>query len=191
MAARPAMNARLLDDEARGIRSTLATLLPTASHADFAVSRIRLGALDLTPAEVGTMRCRVLLGRLEVDSLEFVANKYDMTERATNLNALIAFARSGRLRVRVCCLEEWSPDFSVIHTGTGKARASMTLVGSHYFARPPISGPAFTCLLPGGDSALLAARRFESIWRRGYDVLPVIVQSLEQLRNGIQISITA
>jgi hypothetical protein len=173
---------KLLDDRTPGIRSVLAALLPTSSHADFAVARIRLSALDLSPGELGTMRCRVLLGRLEVDSLEFVASEHSEQERVEHLNALISFARSGRLRVRVCCLEEWNPDFSVIRTRSGSQCASMTLVGSHYFARPPIAGPAFTCMLPGEQPAALATRRFDSIWRRGYDVLPVIIQSLEQLR---------
>jgi hypothetical protein len=175
----------LIDQNTLAVRDLVGALFAEASRADFAVARIRLAALDLSESELQLVRVRVLLGRLDVDSLQHgpaVAG----ADAARRLSVLHRFVASGRLHVRVSCLEEWSPDFSVFRLPRRRSGArQVTLVGCHYFAPPlPVTGPAFTCVLEDEAAAALAMRRFDTLWRRGYDVLPIIRQSLEQLMQS-------
>jgi hypothetical protein len=173
--------ARLIDERsAVSVRQLLGAHLAGASVADFAIARIRLLALDLGNAELATVRCRVLLGRLEVDTL--ARGRVPARNRKKNLQVLVGFAQSGRLEVRVSALRDWVPDFSVFQSRTAGAGEYVTVLGAHYFARPlPVNGPAFTCILRDPEAARLARRRFDGLWREAYDVLPVVTNELADL----------
>src|SRR5204862_7396660 len=81
--------AQLLDERTSNMRNVIGDLLQRASHADFAVARIRLAAVSLSAAELQHVRCRVVLGRLDVASLDIEGGARDpiVFER------LLAFAR--------------------------------------------------------------------------------------------------
>jgi hypothetical protein len=169
----------LLDEEcATSVRHVIGMLLSRAAEADFAIARIRLGAIDLAPAELGTVRrCRVLLGRLDVQSLAAAPESH-----AHAMAALLEFLRSGRIEVRSAGSSSWQSDFSVFRglpadplLPAGRA----CLVGAHSFWSPqPYEGPAFTCVLGSPGATARAARRFEQLWREAYDVLPVLLQTV-------------
>jgi hypothetical protein len=167
----------LIDDRAdRPVRDLLGDALGRATTADFAVARIRLAALDLTGGEVaGVARCRVLLGRLDADSLGTAAGEGG--ERLRNAAVLRDFVASGRLEVRAAGLTSWVPDFSALRLHDGRRLA---FLGAHHFARTqPHEGPAFTAVFHDPDAVDRLALRFEEIWSLGYDVLPVVTQTLD------------
>ena len=107
---------------------------------------------------------------------------------AAHLLTLRGFLESGRVAVRTAGSTLWLPDFSVLDGLPPAARFSggaVCFIGAHYFARPyPTRGPALTCLLTGPESIASARERFEELWEIGYDVLPVILETLDALLAG-------
>lgn len=181
----------LLDDRRHPpLRAVIGRLMTRATSADFAVARVRLTAVELTEQEVRTLeRCRVLLGRLDVDALSTPDSGGRPTPAAVaSLHTLRSFLHSGRIEVRTAGATLWVPDFSILGglpRQPGLASGAACLVGAHYFARPyPTRGPALTCLLTGEESVASARERFEDLWELGYDVLPVIADRLDALLNG-------
>lgn len=180
------MNTPILIDQrcSPSLREILGALLSRATEADFAIARIRLDGIDLAPGEIATVRrCRVLVRRIDADTLSDAAYAAGDPDRRRHLEVMHRFIESGRLEVRAASFDAWSPDFSVLRGVTdSSAGPDLVVVGAHYFARPhPSDGPAFTCVIPGGSAARRAAARFEEIWRRGYDVLPVLKETLARL----------
>ncbi|HEX9109543.1 MAG TPA: SNF2-related protein, partial [Longimicrobiales bacterium] len=180
--------APVLLDESHLLRDVLGPLMARAQSADFALARLRLGAIDLRPQELGALsRCRVLVERLEgvTGGDELAGSPLSVRRR---LRLLLAFLESGRVEVRVAGGRCWTPDFSVLH---GLRRADGALVdgvaalGAHYFSKPyPVSGPALTCVTSAGDTVRLLAGRFEEIWSSGYDVAFVLAERLRRLIAG-------
>lgn len=167
---------RLLDERATPpLRSVIGKLMATSETVDFAVTRIRLASLDLTPREIaGPGRCRVLLGRLDASTLLDTD-----AARADAVDGLIRWARSGRLEVRSAGIGAWTPDFSVHRDRTG----SRCLLGAHYFGSAQLTvGPSFTCITDDPACVRLLAARFDGLWARSHDVLPAIVGVLERVR---------
>lgn len=161
------------------LRQTLGRLLTCARTADIALTHLRLAGLDLSPSEAGGLeRCRVMLGQLDADVLfDAGASAADARDR---LQLLTAFAKSGRLQMRTAPHHVWNPDFSVF--GGLPAERSAALVGAHYFGRPyPRFGIAFTCVLTSASAVRACRERFEQLWTDGYDVLPVVVDTLQRL----------
>jgi hypothetical protein len=181
----------LLDDVCRPqVRTVIGVMLATAGTADFAVARVRLGAIDLTAAETGGVtRCRILLGRLDYSGIAQLGASPDEepgggSPRA-RLQRLAAFLESGRVEVRSAGMAEWLPDFSVYHgiprnDGTDNTD-SACIVGAHWFRTPPVHGPALTCVLREPAAALRAARRFEELWAHGHDVLPAVLHGIRRI----------
>lgn len=169
----------LLDEHSQPpLRVVLGRLLATARTADIAIAHLRLAGLDLTPSETSTIeRCRVLLGHLDACSLlDTPDGSAARSERAALLGA---FARSGRLEIRTAPHYLWTPDFSVF-AGLPQGRC-VALVGAHYFGRPyPLFGAAFTCVLTSSEAVGSCSDRFNTLWAAGYDVLPVVIDSLER-----------
>jgi hypothetical protein len=90
------------------------------------------------------------------------------------LRRLRAFAGSGLLEVRTVPRFNWRPDFSVFDHAA--------LVGAHYTELPyPVAGIALTCVLADPAAVRRCARRFEQMWEAGYDVLPVVIDTLDEL----------
>ncbi len=182
----------LLDDrQHQSVRAVIGSLLARATTADFAIARVRLAAVDLTQDElVNVQRCRVLLGRLDVETLvaPVGAGEADALG-AGRLKPLREFLDSGRIEIRTVGSPLWIPDFSIfsgIAPDAGTPGGAVCLVGAHYFARPfPTRGPALTCVLSNRESVTSAAARFEELWDLGYDVLPVIAETLDALLSGL------
>jgi hypothetical protein len=178
----------LLDDRRHpSLRSVVGKLLARATTADFAIARVRLAAVDLTSDELANVqRCRVLLGRLDVDALAPPdAGAAPDPIAAARLLTLHAFLTSGRVEVHTAGSTLWVPDFSILGGMTPSENAptgAVCLIGAHYFARPyPTRGPALTCLLSERGSVASAKERFDELWDMGYDVLPVIAETLEAM----------
>lgn len=169
------------------LRVVVGKLLARATAADFAISRVRLAAIDLTAEELGRVeRCRVLLGRLDIDALTAPIQAHDQSHAGTpHLLALQTFLTSGRVAVRTCGSTLWVPDFSVLSglaPQSGVPADAVCLVGAHYFARPyPTRGPALTCIISDAGSVASARERFDELWELGYDVLSVINETLDAL----------
>lgn len=176
--------ALLLDERSPlSLRELVGMLLGAAVEAAFAVNRIRLAGIDLSGRELGSVRkCRVLIGRLDANSL--IDTGAGRTQQRQQLRELASFSESGRLHVRAAGSEAWSPDFSVLRVRSGDTAAAdrtVALVGAHYFARPqPVTGPVLTAVLCGGQ-AERAATRFDELWEKAYDVLPVVRAALQRL----------
>ncbi len=173
------------------LRTVIGALLSIADRADFAIGNVRLGAIDLTHAELGGVRsCRLLLDRLDADMLSETAAVIGLGGRlARNLEVLHAFAASGRLQVRAAGSHRWFPDFSVMHGLPVSAAApvgSACLIGAHYFSRPvAMDGTSFTCALTSAAAVRCATTRYEQLWLEAHDVLPVIRELLQSLlENG-------
>lgn len=166
------MSHELIDEHAEpGLRLRLGSLLATSRTAAIAIAQMRLAGLDLVPGEVGGLEeCRIMLGRLDAQTLH---------DSPAETGLLKAFAASGRLQIRTAPQHVWTPDFSIFKTPDG---AHTTLVGAHYFGRPyPLFGLALTCIHHDPETARLAEASFERLWQAGYDVLPVIIDTLDRL----------
>lgn len=200
---------RVLDERSDpSLRRVLGRALARSRAADFAVTRVRLAGIDLSAGEFARMhRCRVLVGQVDADTLaDPLASAHRDATRLARLRTLDDIIRSGRLRVRAAGIESWSPDFSVLYTPTGAASAADTradtggravadsspgessgvaFFGAHYFARPSTpAGPAWTCMVSDRAVVERARDRFEHLWTRGYDVLPVIDEAIGRLVAG-------
>lgn len=175
------MTVRLLDERSSpSLRDVLGVGLARAAEADFAIGRIRLFGIDLTAAELGAVRrCRVLIGRLDVETL--TARPPEVTDRSVHLRVLRDFLESGRLEVRAAGLQEWAPDFSILRGIEGLRSGGFALFGAHYFSRPyPIDGAVFTCFLTDPRAIAALEARFEEAWRRSYNVDAVIRESIDR-----------
>lgn len=178
----------LLDDSAvLPLRVVLGTLLAGAREADVAITRFRLAGIDLRPDELGRMRrCRILVGRLDADSLSESGDAVRLDPgRRAEIEGLARLARSGVVHIRASGPWTWTPDFSVFRAGTPEASRDVCLVGAHHFGQPYAhGGPAFTCTLTHEAAVRRAARHFQRLWDAGYDIMSVVVESLDAaLRN--------
>jgi len=173
------MSAILLDENTSpSLRQVLGSALTRATEADFAVARIRLAAIDLQADEVeGVRQWRVLLGRLDVEAL---ARPDQASNPHQDARILIRLIDSGKMSVRTAGLQSWYPDFAVLRGLAGGG--SLTLLGAIYFGTPQHSdGPALTCILTDPSHAASATARFDALWRRAYDVAPVVRNALERM----------
>jgi hypothetical protein len=181
--------AALLDESSRPpLRVVLGGSLARCSDASFAIRRVRLAGIDLSPAELGPLRtCRVLIGRLDAGALHDVPAGAEA--RGPALERLLHFAASGRLSVRSAPTTGWNPDFSVLQgitTTAGDEPADLCIVGCHYFYEPdPPDGPALTTILTAPSAVQLALRRFDALWDSAYDVLPAVAHALERLLSAV------
>jgi len=160
------------------LRETCGLLLASARTADIAITHLRLAGLDLRASEAGGLeRCRLMVGRFDAAMLHDTATA---TAAREQLQLLIAFGESGRLEVRTAPHHVWNPDFSIFR---GLPRnGSVSLLGAHYFGRPyPMYGLAFTCVIARPRAVQACAARFDELWAAGYDILPVILDSLHEL----------
>jgi hypothetical protein len=159
------------------LRYTLGRLLACAATADIAIAHLRLAGLDLTASETGYLRrCRVMVGHFDASAL------LDAGGPAAGqvLPRLAAFAESGRLELRTAPHHSWNPDFSIF-SGL-PADGAVALVGAHYFGRPyPRFGTAFTGVFTGVQAVQLCRVRFENLWDAGYDILPVVADTIRDL----------
>jgi hypothetical protein len=178
----------LLDDRSGpALRDVVGTLLRQSAGADFAIGNVRLAAIDLTSFELAHISaCRLLMDRLDVGMLADTACiARDNASVAANLVVLKQFAATGRLMVRATGSLCWSPDFSVMHglpVSSLAPAGGVCLVGAHYFSRPVIPGGAsLTCVITGGAAVMRARERFEDLWNRGHDVLPVVRELLKEV----------
>jgi hypothetical protein len=202
------MNMLLHEGGAPSVREVIGGLLGAATHADLAVSHVRLDAVELRSDETTRLtRCRFLLQRLDASAVT------DFGAGAGNdrLRALFDFVASGRVEVRSAGLAAWLPDFSVFRGLTGTRSGMLSsivchghrdagtglsgtlcgtsasrprdacLVGAHYFRQPPTAdGPALTSLITEPRSVALAQQRFNELWPRGHDVTTVVLDALER-----------
>ena len=164
------------------LRAFLGTELEQSSHASFAIRRVRLARVDLTPRELRNMRrCRVLLGRLDADALAGP----EVTDGTARTATLLDLAASGRLEVRSAPLLTWDPDFALIGHG---APSDTLVIGSIQFApaarRRPVEELALACATRDGEAVASAAVRFEELWERGHDCLEAITDALCRSRSA-------
>lgn len=178
MAAPLMWDTTLLDEATTPpLRVVLGTLLSRADGADVAMAQVRLGHVDLSELELRRVRCRLLLGHLDVATLTALGPSSVDAQR--RLQAIARFLDSGRLDIRAAGLLRWKPDFSVFRLpGSDDAVA---LVGAHYFSDPDVvGGPALTCVLRTRTSVQRVQRRFTELWRHARDVRDVV---RAELRN--------
>jgi hypothetical protein len=138
-----------------------------------AVTRVRLGTLDLTSEDLDTVTgFRVLVA--ELNALHLTAEARGLVndpDRVPRLSLIRGMLESGRLEVRSAPLGGWSPDFTVFADPAGP---TAVLTGFHWFERPyPHRGPAFATL-HGAAAARTASRRHLELWEEAHDVGPAI-----------------
>jgi hypothetical protein len=172
------MNVLLDEDCTPRVRDVIGNMLTCADSAAFAVSNIRVAALDLAAAETQHVRrCRILLRQLEYGDLGMLASP----RFSRQLTTLRDFTAGDRLEVRSAGIGGWSPDFSVFSGSMGL----VCLVGAHYFRDPPVAqGPSFTCVVREQAAATRALRRFDELWEMGHDVRPAVIAVLETLETS-------
>ncbi len=173
---------RVVDERSeRPLRPLIGELLTSCAHADLALQRVRLAALDLTDQEVhGPRRCRVLLGQLDAWTL-LDADSGPARDRA-GLGRLHDWLASGRLEVRSAGIGAWTPDFSIFHHVPAPPTC---LLGAHYFGSPQLAvGPSVTVVISEAAAARLLQRRFNELWERAHDVAPAIVAVLRGAVGG-------
>jgi hypothetical protein len=181
----------LLDELAQPtLRTVLGSLLSRAAESDFAITRIRLAAIDLAAGELGrTRQCRVLLGRLDANLLR-IAPTSSPHDGLAATRRLTSFARSGRLLVRSCPRHAWYPDFSILRDLTdnlGQPAGDACLIGSHWFREPnPPDGPALTALIRNPSAIRHAEHRFNDLWDAAHDVLPAVNDALDHLAGSLE-----
>jgi len=171
-------DAVILDEAASPpLRLVIGSLLSRALHADVAVEHVRLAGLDLTAPELRRVRCRLLIGRLDVEDLSDLA----VADPAANrLQAIGDFLESGRLEVRAAGLLRWRPDFAVFELPP--PHGSVALVGALYFTDAAVvGGPALTCALRAPVAAARLRRRFDDLWNQARDVGDVLHTELTAL----------
>ena len=164
---------------APALRGYLGRELAGASAAAFAIRRIRLARLDLLPEELRSVqRCRVLLGRLDADTLADAGASPTSARTAT----LLDMAASGRLEVRSAGLLAWEPDFSLIGAGTAD---DVLIFGCHQFVpQQPVEGLAMACAIREPAVVRAAAVRFDELWERAHDALEAVADALCRSRTA-------
>jgi hypothetical protein len=153
------------------MRETLGTLMSASQCVDIAMTRMRLSGINLTDGEVGRLRrLRLVMGKLDAAAL-----LQSQSRPIDQLVRLRAFASSGILQIRSAPRFKWDPDFSIYDHHAA-------LIGAHYTDLPyAADGIALTCVLTDPNAIRRCARRFEQMWDAGYDVLPVVIEMLEDL----------
>ena len=164
-----------------GLRSVLGSALGESTDASFAIRRIRLARVDLLPDELrGVARCRVLLGRLDADTLAETGASPSSARTA----ALLDMVASGRLQVRSASLLTWDPDFAIVGHATD---ADLLLFGSIQFMPPlpqrPIEELSLSCALRDPAMVRAATARFEELWERAHDALEAVTDALCRSRS--------
>lgn len=162
------------------LRGYLGRTLAESTSAAFAIRRIRLARLDLLPEELRRVgRCRVLLGRLDADTLADTG----ASPASARTAALLDMAASGRLEVKSAGLLAWDPDFSIL--GTGAPEADVVIFGCHQFVpQQPVEGLAMACAIRHPDVVRAVAVHFEELWERGHDALEAVTDALCRSRSG-------
>jgi hypothetical protein len=152
------------------MRETFSQLMSSSEYVDMAVFNMRIAGLDLHAGEAGKLkRLRLVMNKLDADAL-----LQTQSRPVEQLRRLRAFAGSGLLEVRTVPRFSWRPDFSVFDQAA--------LVGAHYSELPyPVAGIALTCVLADPAAVRRCARRFDQMWEAGYDVLPVVIDMLDEL----------
>ncbi len=164
----------VLDEFTRpSMRETMSALMSASRHVDMAVFNMRLAGIDVGESEVGSVRrLRVVVGQLDAEVL--MQNESRPVEQLKRLRLL---AGSGLLHVRTVPRFRWRPDFSIFDHAA--------LIGAHYTELPyPVDGIALTCVVTDARAVQRCARRFERMWDLGYDVLPVVIETLDELLSA-------
>jgi hypothetical protein len=170
----------LLDERApRPFRFLFGRLLHQSSKVETAILRIRLGAVDLSTAELaGLKTLRVLVAEVNAHMAE--AEAYAMAVdpvKRENLERLLEMLRQDIMEIRAAPLGGWSPDFSVFSSDLAPERL---LLGPHWFHKPfPHRGPAWAVLL-GSREAARAQVRFRELWDQAHDIGPAIQRMMER-----------
>jgi hypothetical protein len=164
-------DAILLDEAATPpLRLVIGSLLSRAVRAAVAIEHVRLAAVDLTAPELRHVRCRLLMGRLDVEALSDLAIADQASRR---LRAIGDFLQSGRLEVRAAGLLRWRPDFSVFELPP--PHGPVALVGALYFSDAAVvGGPALTCVIRSPAAVTRLCHRFDDLWGRARDVGDVL-----------------
>ncbi|MDT8342313.1 MAG: hypothetical protein RQ751_12435 [Longimicrobiales bacterium] len=156
-----------------GFRARFRYAVSRSTEVHIAVTRLRLGTIDLSPRELEGLRA-IHLVLAELRAVELDAEAHALLARAGARGRLAVFGRlleEGVLKVRVAPLGGWSPDFTVFSDPGG---AHAVLVGFHAFEQPhPFPGPALGAHF-GPAQARAALSRFREIWARGHDVAPAV-----------------
>ena len=161
----------ILDERTNpSMRETFSTLMSSSASVDMAVANLRLAGIDIQPGEVTRLRrLRLVVAKLDADAL-----LHTHARPLEQLRRLHALTTSGILEVRTVPRFKWTPDFSVFDDAA--------LIGAHYTELPyPADGIALTCVVRDEAAIRRCARRFDEMWELGYDVLPVVVQTLHEL----------
>lgn len=169
----------LLDERSSPPMRHLLGRLLSAERADFAVTHVRLAAVNLSEdegASIGT--CRFLLARLDAGGLP---GAHAGVADSRTLGVLKRLVEGGRIEIRSAGLDSWHPDFSIFRgvPGPGAPRA-VCLVGAHYFGSPPAVA-SLTCILADAAAIDRAQERFDQLWSCARDVGGVIIDSIERL----------
>lgn len=161
-------------DSRRGaeLRDHVGRLLTESTDVAFAMRRIRLARLDLSPRELRQVaRCRVLLGRLDAEALAGSAAE----DASVRTAALLDMAASGRLEVRAAGLITWEPDFSLFTRPDG---TSTLLFGCHQFGPQSVESLVMACAVDDAATIRSARMRFNELWERGHDALEAVTSAL-------------
>jgi hypothetical protein len=173
----------LLHERARpSFREVFGRFLAVSTEMDAAILHVRLGAVDLTAAEMqANRRMRVLVAEANARTLEGEA--YALLrdrEKRVNLDRILALLENEILHLRSAPLGGWSPDFSVF---SREGEPTRLLLGLHWFRRPfPHRGPAWAAGF-GAREARLAKGRFETIWEQAHDIGTPVLRILENVRS--------
>jgi hypothetical protein len=153
------------------MRETLGVLMSASTNVDMAIKGLRLAGISVIESEVGSLRrMRVVMGKLDADAL-----LQSQSRPVAQLTRLRAFALSGVLEIRTVPRFRWDPDFSIYDD-------KAALIGAHYTDLPyPGDGIALTCVVANPSAVRRCAERFEQMWEAGYDVLPVVIETLDEL----------
>ena len=174
----------LLDERSRpDFRDVFGALASDATDIATAVTRVRLGTMDLEESELARVEhFRVLVA--EMSALQLTAEARGLVNdprRASRLEMLKRLLESERLELRAAPLAGWSPDFTVF---SGPGGPTAVLSGFHWFERPyPHRGPAFGSLHLEAAARRAAARHTE-LWDQAHDIGPAVWNILAKARGG-------
>ncbi len=166
--------AALVDERSQpDFRQVFGALATASTWIATAVTRVRLGTMDLDEVELGRVESfRVVVA--ELSALHLTAEARGLVNdpaRSARLDLVRKLLESGRLEVRAAPLAGWSPDFTVFGDASGP---TAVVTGFHWFERPYGNrGPALAAV-HGPRGARLAARRHGESWERAHDVGPAV-----------------